>query len=578
MSAAIAIKLAAIEDNTRRIALQCAKVGIEVCGVTKASCGMPSVARAMLRGGVTMLGESRLENVKRLRNAGITAPIMMLRIPTISTALEVVDTCDISLNSEYETLKALSEAALQAGKTHQTIVMLEIGDRREGVNWEDLVPLCKLAHALPGIELSGVGCNFMCVSGVLPTPEKLQQLEEAAGQVEQQLGVKLRYVSGGNSANLPTLNQLPSCSKINQLRIGASILLGENPVSGGLLPGLRHDAFTLEAELVEIQEKDSLPVGTIGRDAFGDKPSFQDKGIRLRGIVNLGRADTRFQGLTPTDKQIEVIAASSDHLLVDLSHASRQYSVGDVLHFIPDYGALVQAMLSHYLSKRLSGREQSIPKPRGVRLYADSIIQASKACQRFIAEIQALGLQTAVGGQLQIAELPVNIVDDRAREPRISDAELGVLCMDSDPGDLSDFPPENTVLLGLRTASPVQAELIYERGIMAFTMEDVDSFGAREAIRQALNYVTEIGDGFALIVHASVATGMGKNALKSGLSYRECSLMMERIAASGQLRAITLSGIDANMKKAELNAAFGYLLSALGKQILAQPRSRQIDK
>ncbi len=563
----IAINLSVISSNTKNIVSQCAKQNIEVCGVTKATCGLPLVARAMLQAGATMLGESRIDNVKRLRVNGVHAPIMMLRIPSVSEVDEVVALCEISLNSERDTLKALSEAAIKQSKTHDVIIMLDMGDRREGVAQKDLLPLCEYAHAQPGLSLVGIGGNFMCVNGILPSPEKMQRLNDSAIQVEEQLGITLRYVSGGNSANLATLNDTVLPEKINQLRIGASILLGENPITGDVLTGLRNDAFTLEAELIEIQLKPSMPEGEIARDAFGEMPQFEDKGMRVRGIVNLGRVDIRHQGLSPNESDVEIITASSDHLLVDLTDA-RRYSVGDTLNFLPDYGALLQAMLSPYITKRLCGREQLVPKPRRLRLFAEHDLIMTPACKDFLKSVAELGLQPLIGGSSKPGDLPLYIASNRAKEQHLAHAELGVLCIDSEPGDVTVFPPENSVLLGLRSATPEQINDIHQRQMMALTMEEIDLLGARESIRRALQKVTETTDGFALILHATAAKGMDDDPLESGLSYRECSLMMERIAADRGLRAITLSGIHADKPSTALDIAFGYLLSALGKHIL----------
>ncbi len=65
----VSIDLGKIEHNARAIVELFAAHGIEVCGVTKATCGHAAVASAMLRGGVSMLADSRLENIHRLRAA-----------------------------------------------------------------------------------------------------------------------------------------------------------------------------------------------------------------------------------------------------------------------------------------------------------------------------------------------------------------------------------------------------------------------------------------------------------------------------------------------------------------------------
>jgi predicted amino acid racemase len=572
-SPSIAIDLDAITSNTRDIVAGCAARGVDVIGVTKATCGNPLVARAMLRGGVVGLGESRIDNVRRLRRNGLSGPIMMLRIPSISEAPDVVRLCDISLNSERTVLEALSDAARQLGRVHDVILMLERGDRREGASAAELIPLCDLAMAAPGLRLAGLGANFMCASGVLPTTAKLEALCAHAEAVEERFGIRLDYVSGGNSGNLPLMDIEGMPDRINQLRIGAAILRGENSVTGGTLPGLLDDAFTLEAELVEIKTKPSLPEGETGRDAFGGRPIFEDRGDRVRGIVNLGRVDIQLQGLSSREPDAEITAASSDHLIVDLTGAKR-FAVGDTMRFDMDYGALLQAMLSPYVEKRLAERELVAPQPERLRLLGQDDLLARPEITAFLAGVSALGYEVVTGGVPEPDDLALWITrerDDawsRAGEMGGEAAELGLLWIDAEPGPAASGPPETAALFGLRTATEAQAAAIHDNEMMAFTMEDVDLIGVREAMRRALHRVTATTDGFALVLHGSAARGTDTDPMEAGLSYRECSTAMELIAASQGLRAIVLSGFGPDSPTEALTAAHSYLLSALGKRIL----------
>jgi ornithine racemase len=573
----VIIDLDIIAENTRRVAEKLAPQGIGVFGVTKAACGSPLVARAMLRGGVTGLADSRLDNVQRMRHSGITAPIMMLRIPSVTEAPEVVRLCDLSLNSEAAVLDALAEAAEEQGIVHDVILMLEMGDRREGVSPKDLIPLAQTAMAEPSLRLAGIGANFMCASGVLPTVEKLERLACLADDVEQRFGTKLDYVSGGNSANLALMEteSVTMPPRINNLRIGSTILRGENSFTGGALPGYDDGAFTLQAELVEIQAKHSLPDGETGPDAFGNRLTFEDRGTRLRGIVNLGRVDIRPEGLKARHRGVEIVTASSDHLIVDITEA-KKFAVGDPIRFEMDYGALVQSMLSPYIEKHLAGRETIAPRPRAIRLITDPAVQEREETRQFLLGATALGFEIKRDGAPEPADLPLWITPGRdgihelIATADVEAVESGLLWMDSEPGDIGAVPtPESAALLGLRSATKEQASIIGERKILAFTMEDVDLIGIRESTRRAIKRVTETTDGFALVLHASVARGMDADPREAGLSYRECSTVMERVAASEELRAIVLSGLGAEPEPAALETAYGYLLSALGKRILA---------
>jgi len=570
----VVIDLDIITQNTRRVMASLAENPVGVFGVVKATCGSPLVARAMLRGGAVGLADSRLDNVQRLRNSGITAPVMMLRIPSVSEAPEVVRLCDISLNSEAAVLDDLARAAEEQGVVHDVILMLEMGDRREGVPPEDLIPLAATAMREPSLRLAGIGANFMCASGVMPTPAKLEALARLADDLEQRFGHKLDHVSGGNSSNLALMLTDRMPARINNLRIGAAILRGENSFTGGVLPGYDDGAFTLEAELVEIKTKHSLPDGETGPDAFGNRVVFEDRGERVRGIVNLGRVDMRPEGLRPRHRHVGIVTASSDHLIVDITDAKR-FAVGDTMRFEMDYGALVQAMLSPYIDKNLADHEDIAPRPTALRLIAPPELHDRDETRAFVAGVLELGFEVKRDGAPEAADLPVWIVSGRDDIFDLLDTaddeavESGLLWMDADPGEIGKVAnPEAAAVFALRTATKEQARAIGQRGILALTMEDIDLVGIREAARKAIQRVTQTTDGFALVLNASVARGMDADPREAGLSYRECSAVMERVAASQELRAIVLSGFGATPADPALEAAYGYLLSALGKRIL----------
>ncbi len=570
----VVIDLDIIAENTRRVAARL-EGRVAVFGVTKAACGSPLVARAMLRGGAAGLADSRLDNVQRMRNSGITAPVMMLRIPSVSEAPEVVRLCDMSLNSEAAVLDALARAAEEQGVVHDVILMLEMGDRREGVPPEELIPLAATAMAEPSLRLAGIGANFMCASGVMPTRGKLEKLCNLADALEQRFGTRLDWVSGGNSSNLALMETEAMPERINMLRIGSTILRAENSFTGGTLAGFDDGAFTLEAELVEIKAKHSLPDGETGPDAFGNRVVFEDRGVRLRGIVNLGRVDMRPEGLKPRHRHVEIVTASSDHLIVDIT-AAKKFAVGDTMRFEMDYGALVQAMLSPYVDKKLAGRESIAPRPSAVRLIAAPDLHDREETRAFVAGILNLGMEVKRDGSPEAADLPVWVIPGREAIFDLLDTadneavESGLLWVDSDPGEVGRIAnPEAAAIFAIQRASREQATAIAGRGILALTMEDIDLVGIREAARKAIQRVTQTTDGFALVLHASVARGMGEDVREAGLSYRECSALMERVAASQELRAIVLSGIGENPAAAALETAYGYLLSALGKRILS---------
>ncbi len=226
----VTIDLQKIQDNARVVTDLCAAHGIEVTGVTKVTCGMPSVARAMLAGGVTSIGESRMENIRRLKVSGVNAPMMLLRIPPLSAVDEIVTSVDISLNSEPSVIEALSVAAARRGIVHDIILMVDLGDLREGIWPDDLIQVVSEAVKLPGVRIVGLGTNLSCYGGIIPTCGNMDELVYYADEIEGRFGISLAYLSGGNSSSLPLIAEGGMPARINHVRIGEGILLGRETV------------------------------------------------------------------------------------------------------------------------------------------------------------------------------------------------------------------------------------------------------------------------------------------------------------------------------------------------------------
>lgn len=345
----LSVHLDRLKLNATHLKNECDKYGIETMAVTKVFCGDPILAQAMIDSGITILADSRVSNLAKLQD--LKATKVLLRLPMKSQAEEVVKYVDVSLNSEIETLKALSQAAQKQNKIHEVLLMTDLGDLREGVLPQDLMPLAKAVQALPNIKIKGIGVNLTCYGGVMPDENNLGQLIDLAKEVETACGIELEWISGGNSSSLYLLDQGKMPKQINNLRLGEAIVLGRETAFGDCIENTRTDAFVLHAELIELKEKESLPKGTIGMDAFGNHPTFEDKGKMIRGILAIGKQDVNPSGLIPVDSRIEIIGASSDHLLVDFTKAASDYKVGDILEFTLEYGALLSLYTSEYVEK-----------------------------------------------------------------------------------------------------------------------------------------------------------------------------------------------------------------------------------
>jgi predicted amino acid racemase len=344
------IDLGKIHHNARVLVSSLETKGIAVTGVTKASLGSPAIAGALLRAGVTRLGDSRIENIEAMRGAGLTAPMTLIRSPMISQADRVVRHAEVSFNTEPAVITRLAGAALAAGKTHGIVLMVELGDLREGILPGGVADVVRHTLGYPSLALTGVGANLACQSGVVPDARNMSELSAIATSVEATLGRRLDIVSGGNSGNLDWALSGADTGRIDDLRLGEAILLGREPLHRRPLDGLHTDAFSLVAEVIETKDKPSQPWGDLAQTAFGERPVATGSGTAVRTIVAIGEQDVDPAGLLPPPG-ICVTGASSDHLI--LSSGGRRVEVGAQIAFQLNYSALVRAMTSPFVAKVL---------------------------------------------------------------------------------------------------------------------------------------------------------------------------------------------------------------------------------
>lgn len=341
--------LALLRSNADAVISRCRGMGIRVCGVVKGVDGLPEAARVLRAAGAAELGTSRLEQVAKCRAAGVPGPWLLIRIPGLTELPDVVALCETSLQSEWPTLLALEEECLRQNKTHRVIVMTDLGDLREGF-WDkkELVDVCeRVERDLPHVHLAGIGVNLTCYGSTKPTPEKMNELVGLARQVEQRIGRKLEIVSGGATSSFTLVHWGTMPAGVNYLRIGEAILLGKDlQVDWGIrdMDYLRMDALTLRAEVVEVKDKPTYPIGEFAIDAFGRKPVYEDRGIRRRAILALGRADVgELESLIPREPGLTVIGGSSDHCIVDVEDCPRRLQVGDIVEFSLCYSHMLYA-------------------------------------------------------------------------------------------------------------------------------------------------------------------------------------------------------------------------------------------
>jgi predicted amino acid racemase len=343
----------AVGHNARHLVGALGSRGIRVVGVTKAVLAWANVARALIDAGVVGLGDSRVENLAALRHRGFDAPLTLVRSPMPSQVDAVVRNADVSLNTEDVVLRALAAAATRQATSHGVVLMVEMGDLREGVAMVDVVEMARSIERLPGLVLTGIGTNLACQSGVVPDQRKMDELSGLAEEVEAACHVELAVVSGGNSASLGWALSTADVGRIDELRLGEAILLGVDPLDRRPIEGLRQDGFRLVAEVIEVKTKPATPWGDVAQTAFGavtvpGSAAKASSGTQRRAILALGRQDVDPDGLV-APAGFTVLGASSDHLVIEVG--DHPVSVGEEIAFGLGYGALMQAATSPFVAK-----------------------------------------------------------------------------------------------------------------------------------------------------------------------------------------------------------------------------------
>lgn len=347
----LCIHLDRIRDNAVRVTDLCRPAGVSVYAVTKGVCADPRVAQAMLDGGCEAFADSRIQNLASLKRAFPDKERLLIRTPMRCELQDAVQYATCSAVSMIEGIEALeAECAAQKLK-HDVLLMFDLGDRREGILECEMDTFVRAFKRCTRVRLRGVGVNFACFAGTLPSRSALERLLAARLFMESGLGYRVPICSGGATSTLKLLEDGVLPQGVNQLRIGGAVLMAGDGTWQRSIPWLRKDTMELEAQIVEVREKPSLPEGPTGKDAFGQSRTFEDRGRRLRAILAVGRQDIPLEGLTPLDHGVKILGSSSDHTILEATDGTASLKWGDVLRFGVSYDAMLGLTTSSYISR-----------------------------------------------------------------------------------------------------------------------------------------------------------------------------------------------------------------------------------
>jgi ornithine racemase len=354
----IIIDANAIGNNYRVVKGWVNDLGASLTVVTKALCGHMETIEALAKMGVSSIADSRLQNLREMQEDQLGFEKWFLRPPSQSQLEEVVALTDVSLNTELGTVKRLDQVAREQDKVHRVLLMIELGDLREGILPGALTKLYNEIFQLRNIDIFGIGANLGCFSGTVPSVDQLMQLILYRELLELKFQRKLPVISAGSSVVLPFLLEGQVPRAINHYRVGEAILLGTDLINGGTIEGLRDDGFILEAEIIEMKEKSLTPSGETMEDIVpfpvseGQVEQERIPGQRgYRAVVTVGGLDTEISGLLPVNQDYQIAGASSDVTVLNVGDNPEGLSTGDTVYFKMGYSTMVRLMNNSYTER-----------------------------------------------------------------------------------------------------------------------------------------------------------------------------------------------------------------------------------
>ncbi len=322
--------------------------------VTKIFCGNELYLKEVIDLGFREIHDSRISNLQKVKSIDSTVKTCYIKPPAKRSIKDVVMYADMSMNTEYYTLKLLSEEAERQDKTHKVIIMIETGDLREGVMGDHLIDFYAKVFELPNIEIVGIGTNLNCLHGVMPSQDKLIQLSLYKQIIELKFNRKIPLVSGGTSVTIPLIMNKQIPNGVNHFRIGETLYFGANLFDGSTIKGMHDDCLELFTEIIEITEKPKVPMGEMAANPQGEIGTIDESlygQTSFRAILDIGVLDVDPKYLILDGYDFKVVGSSSDMIVIDLGENKENRKVGDLINFKLKYMGALGILNSSYIEK-----------------------------------------------------------------------------------------------------------------------------------------------------------------------------------------------------------------------------------
>jgi len=320
------IDLSAIAHNVEQIR-RATSSNAKVCAVVKADGyghGATAVARIALQSGADLLAVAIVNEAVELRVAGFQVPILVLGYTPTCQVDSVVKNDITQTIFSMELARALSVAAVSAGKRAKVHIKIDTGMARIGVCPSDAGQFAAAVAALPGIEIEGVYSHFATSDSDDKgfTYEQFHRFMEGVEYIKAQgIQIPIRHI-----ANSAALLELPEMH-LDMVRPGI-ILYGLWPSAEVKQNLVLKPAMKLKAQVGFV--KDVVPKSSI---SYG-RTYFTAQNSRI-ATLPVGYADgwsrllaNKAEVLVRGQRAPVVGRVCMDQCMVDVSHIPK-VGVGD---------------------------------------------------------------------------------------------------------------------------------------------------------------------------------------------------------------------------------------------------------
>jgi alanine racemase len=199
----IEVDLDAIANNVR-VMQAAAQPRQGVTAVVKAQAygmGAAAVAQAAIEAGARGAAVARVSEALRLRQAGVTAPIMVLGGLDPEDYADVIDQHLTPTVADWPTVQGLAQAATDRGELAPVEVKVDTGITRYGAPPDEAIAIVRGIQQLGGVKLEGFYTHFAAADDPDPffAHQQLARFRAICEQLESE-GIDLGLKHAANSA------------------------------------------------------------------------------------------------------------------------------------------------------------------------------------------------------------------------------------------------------------------------------------------------------------------------------------------------------------------------------------------